>query len=43
MILPTDTNDGALFLPLTNDGALFLPLTNDGALFLTPSLVSWEE
>ncbi|CAI9580925.1 unnamed protein product, partial [Staurois parvus] len=27
MILPTDTNDGALFLPLTNDEALFLPLT----------------
>ncbi|CAI9607345.1 unnamed protein product [Staurois parvus] len=26
-IPPTDTNDGALFLPLTNDGALFLPLT----------------
>ncbi|CAI9605727.1 unnamed protein product [Staurois parvus] len=39
MILPTDTNDGALFLPLTpmmghysshcdtNDGTLFLTLT----------------
>ncbi|CAI9608720.1 unnamed protein product [Staurois parvus] len=35
----TDTNDGALFLPLTptdtNDGSLFLPTdTNDGTLFL---------
>ncbi|CAI9566567.1 unnamed protein product, partial [Staurois parvus] len=28
-IPPTDTNDGALFLPLTdtNNGAIFLPLT----------------